>query len=679
MGQDGNATAGGSTSNGQDDLSLDRLDNGQRAICEASDPLLAVEAPPGTGKTTCLAALFAHLVNTGTPPQRVLVCTFTVRAARHYAGRLRRARACDGWSAAIVDPRERVYQESADPPPLWIGTTHDVCARILRCHVETTGRTGRMRTVGPEEARWRMREAMRRAGLLSEGEDGADERLVQTCWEALEKGKRSTKWRPGAIASGSEWEEAHRIYEADLLADDCIDLPDHIALVFDLFRREEAIRNAWARRFDVVMVDEFQDTDPIVIEMLRVLAFHARVIVAGDSSQSIYGWRDAVGTFQCLRRLETTHGLPRRMTLMDDYRLPRAIQMAAAALRGKMREPTPSPTPTRKGGSLSDPSWESVPGGADPVEVLAQRINETLRSPHDASPKMAVGFQKDDARKSCQGDVIVVARRHERCIEIAKGLTARKWKVRVGSRGARDDATTAWIAWMAAIANPHADARVMRAIAKWPFEITGRTRAELRTRADLERTSVGEVLAGGARIRDRTPAVEEAGVLLREGSQRRDNESAAEVLEWLDEQLKLGVQAAQGGERALRSWTQAKEIAYELAKRGGDLEAIAQAIEDESAQEDCEPEPDRVSIRTMHAVKGQEFRHVFAMYWEEGEFPVWWHDADIEEERRIALTTLTRATRTFTAIVRSESESGGSLAPSRFLDEAGIKCRTRAA
>ena len=175
--------------------------------------------------------------------------------------------------------------------------------------------------------------------------------------------------------------------------------------------RHKDVRLAWAGRFDEVLIDEFQDTDPIVVELVRGIGRHAAVVVAGDVDQSIYGWRGAVGSFDALARLEDTHGIPEEHVLRIDYRLPRAIQIAAQRLRGHMARPGVGPNPTRRG-DLPDPSWEPIGRGEDLVERLARRITETVGGRAGRARQGAGRSARRRLRRSHHGDVAVLGTRH---------------------------------------------------------------------------------------------------------------------------------------------------------------------------------------------------------------------------------------------------------------------------
>ena len=184
----------------RDSLALERLDESQRLVCASDARLIAVASPPGTGKTTCLAARIVARIEDGVDPHRIAACTFTVRAARAMCAKLRNAREAEAWAEDIVDPQDRAWRAVDERPALWIGTTHDLAGRIVALHPDRIGRSGRMGTVGPSEQWGRMQQAMFEAGCLAD--DPAEQRRqIAACVEAIDRAKRAA--RPVGVEQGS--------------------------------------------------------------------------------------------------------------------------------------------------------------------------------------------------------------------------------------------------------------------------------------------------------------------------------------------------------------------------------------------------------------------------------------------------------------------------------------------
>ena len=667
-----------------DRLDAARLDDDQRGLAELDDRIVAVAAPPGSGKTTALAALMAQRIERGTDPDRIVMLTFTRRAAWRFQNALRESMRCETIHERIVPRAERFGRPLNAPTPLWIGTTHEIGSRILHHHVELLGRRAGMRTIGADEMHQRMYQALNDANALPEGEHEAH-RMTLKCLQALEQIKHRGEDPTGPTRQRGlkvGWKDAHIAYEHQLGADNALDLPDLLGRVWRLFRQRRGVALAWSTRFDQVLVDEMQDTDPIVIALLRILGRNAQIVVAGDPDQSIYGWRNAIGTFRSLARLDSTHGRVRTHTLRHDYRLPVPIQSAAGRLRAAMANPGPSPSGARRQG-FGEPCWIGVDADEDPIRLLAQSLEAVLAGPA-AQPREANGDDADDKRRSDAGDCVVLARTRQGCLEIAQGLTRAGWAVWLGQRSRPSAAVDTLVAWAAAAARPDDDGAIARALGAWPVHcVPGRIdamRRQARARAMTLWGRIEQAEFDGARpaetlqIDPNTLATLRHCILL-----ARDGEDHA-VMRLIEKTWELARKAAQDGDQALQEWESTAGLAQTLREDGAPLEVMVQHLR-QHYEDDLEDSPTgerRVGVRTMHAVKGLEFRHVWAMGWTENDFPSQWdRDPQRQEERRVAFTTLTRAQRTFVAFVEASTSAGHSRAPSRFLSEAGIEQRAR--
>ena len=224
---------------------------------------------------------------------------------------------------------------------------------------------------------------------------------------------------------------------------------------------------------------------------------------------------------------------------------------------------------------------------------------------------------------------------------------------------------------------PGNDARVAAALAGAPFEIETRTIDQLRRRARKDRTTLVEAIEtligrrGSAERSDGEEAAEVLGIAMA----LAEDGDAAGLIAHLDERLGLRRRAEADGDRALRTWDQAMGLVGTLIEQRAPIERIPDVLEMRTDEELARVAHDerRVLVQTMHVTKGEEHRHVMVVDWAEGEFPAPYKRTDVEEERRLALTTLTRASRTFHALVRTDAGDGQVRAPSRFLTEAGIQ------
>ncbi|MFH8786154.1 ATP-dependent helicase [Streptomyces roseoverticillatus] len=288
---------------------LPELDARQRAVVEHAGGPLLVLAGPGTGKTTTLVEAVAERVRRGTPPERILVLTFSRKAAVELRDRMAarlgagagapRATTFHSYCYALV----RAHQDAdlfIDPLRLLSGPEQDAVVRELLAGQAGLERAGRARVRWPDELR---------ACLTTRG--FADE------VRAVLARSRELGLGPGALGDFAgrtgrpDWAAA-----ASFLAEylDLLDLRgvlDYAELVHRavLLAERQDTAAELAGRYDAVFVDEYQDTDASQVRLLRALAGDGRTLVAfGDPDQSIYAFRGA----DINGILEFPHAFPRR-------------------------------------------------------------------------------------------------------------------------------------------------------------------------------------------------------------------------------------------------------------------------------------------------------------------------------------------------------------------------------
>ena len=647
-------------------------DQWQEQAVQANDRLVSIVAAPGTGKTWVLAERMARQIGCGADPGRIAVMTFTRRAARQLERRLREHPRCRELAPRIASPKERWTRGIDEEPVLWVGTVHEIAWRVLRLHPQWTGRGRNAHVASPEETFQRMQQAMRETGMLPvEAEPSRVRSLVEKCVQGMHKRKMRCEDLRGTGADPSDWGLAHAAYDERLAREEVFDLSDLVRCTVELLEGEPHAGRAWGRRFDEIMVDEYQDNDPLMVRLLGALAHEARIVVAGDQDQSIYGWRGAIGTLSRMEGLEATHGDARRIELHRDYRLPGEIQQAANHLRRRMQDPGHEPAPARAGG-WTRPMWIATkPDNGDRVLVeVVGRLSVVQGGNPDG-----VG----EARSSTPGDCVVVARTHAQCLEAAQALSGAGYTVTMSAGHGIGDACETLAAWLQAAAWPTQDAGLARALGAFPYQVTERKVSRMRMRARGRGTTLGEMLVqlqqeeGSEGLKLALGTGLDVLGMWRSARALAGEGQAQALVTSIAQGLRLEEHAASQGEQAHQEWTRTEALAKDLASKGADTVRLAEALGSHDEQEELQEEGgDVVEVRTMHSVKGLEYRHVVAVGWAQGDFPSGWA-RNLEEERRLAFMVVTRAKRTFIALVPSEDHQAQARAPSQFLLEAGIR------
>ena len=246
------------------------------AATAAGGPLLVLAAA-GTGKTRTLVHRVAYLVENGVPPERILLLTFTNRAAREML--------------------ERAEKLVPGVSGIWSGTFHHVCARFLRRYGSFLGYPPGFQILDEDDAKKLVGECIKEAGFNPK-EFPKKEFVAKLISEAANREKdvlslaetyqTKTALDPAAIAKVAE---AYAARKKELAS---MDFDDLLVNGLRLLRENEGLRENLQEHFMHVLVDEYQDTNALQAEFTDILAAKSRdLMVVGDDFQCIYTWRGA--------------------------------------------------------------------------------------------------------------------------------------------------------------------------------------------------------------------------------------------------------------------------------------------------------------------------------------------------------------------------------------------------
>jgi len=294
-------------------------------------PPLLVLAGAGTGKTRTLAHRVAHLLVHGADPRRILLLTFTRRAAEEMTRRVERL------CLEVLGPRPAIGEGL-----LWAGTFHAVAARLLRLHAERVGLEPGFTVLDRADA----------ADLLDlvreeEGLARIDRRFPRkdTCLSIYSLAVNATDSLEAVLARRFPWctqwrDELKALFRAYARAKARQGVLDYDDLLLALERalREPGLATEIGGLFDHVLVDEYQDTNPLQGAILKALVPDGRgVTVVGDDAQAIYGFRAA--TVRNILDFPKAFATPAAiLRLEQNYRSVQPILDAANAVMGLARE-----------------------------------------------------------------------------------------------------------------------------------------------------------------------------------------------------------------------------------------------------------------------------------------------------------------------------------------------------
>lgn len=240
----------------------------QRAAAEQIHGPVLILAGAGTGKTRVITTRIAGMVYNGIPPSQILAVTFTNKAANEMRERV----------GTMIDP------EQAEK--VTISTFHSLCVRILRTCIERLGYKKSFTIYTQSDQIGLLRRIIVRKA-------GKDENLDAKLANMLISQAKNTG-RPPSDHEDALINEVYQAYQRELKQLNAVDFDDLLILAVKGLEENPDIRSEWQRRFRFIMVDEFQDTNHLQMQLLKLIVGPERnLCVVGDDDQSIYGWRGA--------------------------------------------------------------------------------------------------------------------------------------------------------------------------------------------------------------------------------------------------------------------------------------------------------------------------------------------------------------------------------------------------
>jgi DNA helicase-2/ATP-dependent DNA helicase PcrA len=305
---------------------LTDLNPAQRdAVTHGDGPLLVV-AGAGTGKTKTLACRVAHLITRGVPPNRILLLTFTRRAA---AEMLRRA------GAAIGGSNENVTAK------VWGGTFHAIANRLLRTYASAVNLSGDFTVMDEGDAADLMNLLRNELGFAKKERRFPRKRTLLGIYSRMVNAQstlRKTLKRqfPWCDDDRQAIKEIFDLYVARKSDQHLLDYDD-LLLFWSAMTSAPGVGESVADRFDHVLVDEYQDTNAVQAEILRGMRQNKKdIMVVGDDAQSIYAFRAA--TIRNILDFPKQFPGTRIVTLEQNYRSTGPILAASNAVMSEARE-----------------------------------------------------------------------------------------------------------------------------------------------------------------------------------------------------------------------------------------------------------------------------------------------------------------------------------------------------
>lgn len=268
-------------------LNKEQLD----AVLSTGGSLLII-AGAGSGKTRVITYRIAHLLDMGVPQSQILALTFTNKAAKEMAER-------------VKDLTKRKLQN------LTVSTFHAFGVMILREEIERLGYRKNFSIYDETDKCALIKECARDEGL---NVDALDTYKVSQLFSSIKCKRKSLS------SEGETYQRLYRSYNEALKLYNCVDFDDLIALPIQLLEDDE-VRKKYQTRYQYIMIDEFQDTSALQYEFIRLIA-KENIAVVGDDDQSIYSWRGA--NYKNITNFERDYH-SRQIMLTHNYRSTQGI------------------------------------------------------------------------------------------------------------------------------------------------------------------------------------------------------------------------------------------------------------------------------------------------------------------------------------------------------------------
>ena len=627
---------------------LEQLNPEQRLAAETTEGPVLILAGAGTGKTRALTFRMANLISKGTPAERILAVTFTNKAAEEMQNRV----------------TDLLLRAGVPPMRPWISTFHSLCARLLRREAVHAGLPKDFAIYDDDDQLAAVKLVM---GRLRIDDDALTPRnVLSRISHAKNHGQSAEQMK--AEAFGPDTRKVADIftgYEALLKQSKAVDFDDLLLRSARLLRDSTDVRERWRARFAYVHVDEYQDTNRVQYDLLRLLTNEQRnVCVVGDEDQSIYRWRGA--DVSILLSFSQDFPAAKVVRLERNYRSTQAILDAAAAVVSNNPDRLGKNLRAEKEKGANLRYYEARDAQAE-AEFIAGELERILSD--DADQTCAVEYRTNFQSRSFEE----VFRRRGIRYKLVGGFS-------FYNRAEVKDA----LAYVRLTLHPEDDISLLRVL-NVPARGIGKTSVDgLREIADREGLSLWDAVEslltspGSSRAVAPLRAFRELVLRLQEAFRSKE---PAEFLRFLLEETGYMPMLRDRNTpddvarmENLEELTRAVAESLEAGESFTDFLDAAALVSDADSFED----KPGVTLITLHSTKGLEFDHVFLSGLEEGICP---HsrsineDKGIEEERRLVYVGMTRARNSLTltrAVYRrifgNEQQMRASL-PSRFLTE----------
>lgn len=617
-------------------MNIDNLNNKQQEAVLKTDGPILVLAGAGSGKTKVLTTKIAYLIEEkNVNPYNILAITFTNKAAKEMKDR----------TLSLVGEYASTLQ---------ISTFHSFGLRLVRDNCELLGYDRNFVIMDSDDSLTVVKKILKDMGKDPKVYNPkAIRNKISSCKNELMTPDEYEKF------TASDYEkviyEVYKKYDQKLKTNNSVDFDDLLILPIKLFKDNPSVLQRYQERFKYILIDEYQDTNEAQYILTKMIsAKYRNICVVGDIDQAIYGWRGA--NYKNILNFEKDYSECYTVLLEENYRSTKNILDAANDV-------------IKNNKNRKDKVLWSTKGEGDKIEYF-RAFNErdeaqyTIRQIKELHNK-GIGYQ----------DIAILYRTNAQSRTLEEEMLKENLPYRVVgsfyfySRKEIKDL----IAYLRLIHNSRDNVSLLRAINTPKRGIGLKTIENLTQKADLENKSIYEVIESGKELQFKT--------LIEDLKKVSENLTLTELIDKVLDasglRAELESEKSLEAEVRLENLEEFKSITKSFEEKEGliSLEDFLLEISLVSDVEEYKDDTDKISLMTIHSVKGLEFDYVFVVGLEEGIFPHMnslMENSELEEERRLCYVAITRAKqKLFLINARKRTLFGREQVnpPSRFINE----------
>ena len=578
----------------------------QKAVLETEGPLLIL-AGAGSGKTRVLTTKVAYLIEeAGISPYNILAITFTNKAAKEMSNRLYR----------LIGDKAKYVQ---------VSTFHSFGVKILRENFKYLGYDKNFVIMDSEDSVSVIKKILKEKGIDPKiYNPNAIKNKISSCKNEMMSPKDYEKY------VASDFEKivllVYELYEDTLKKNNSIDFDDLLLLPIKLFRENPNILQNYQERFQYILIDEYQDTNEAQYILTKMIsAKYRNICCVGDVDQSIYSFRGA--NYKNILNFEKDYKDAKTIKLEQNYRSTTNILDAANDVIKNNKERKDKKLWSDKGTGEKITYYRAF-NGIDEAQYVAREIKNLINNGIEYE-NIAVLY-----RTNSQSHVIEE--------EFLKNKIPYKIVGGIGFYSRKEIKDV--LAYLRLIYNEKDNISLLRVINTPKRGVGSKTISNLIEKANNDGKSIYEVIVSGKELEFKN-IIEKL---------KKFSESLT-ITELVDKILDItGIRKEYESDKTLESdirlenLEELKTVTRTFEEKEGivSLEDFLYEVSLVSDVNEYDEDKNRVSLMTVHSVKGLEFDYVFITGLEEGIFPHMnslMNNSDLEEERRLCYVAITRA------------------------------------